>query len=178
MEDKERARSATKKFISCYWQIVQTASSQVLHLLEVFKIHFKCNKGIWQHSMDLEEWSQLNESTNKWLDYCRSGEKHREITADVLSKTYGSLQSKVAELNSTGSSRSVLGYNKNQFFQTSNVIRHFPASWKNPWRTRIFLFSFFLFSSFRSSFFFFFLYLTFLFPFPFPLHSFPHRSYH
>lgn len=46
MEDKERSKSATKKFISCYWQIVQTASSQVLHLLEVCKIHFKRNKGI------------------------------------------------------------------------------------------------------------------------------------
>lgn len=75
-------------------------------------------------------------------------------TAEVVKSTERSLQmfypkhmvlsrAKWLSWTSTGSSRSVLGYNKNQFFQTSNVIRHFPASWKNPWRTRIFLFSFF-----------------------------------
>lgn len=51
------------------------------------------------HSMGLEEWNQLNKNTNKWLEYSRTGEKHREITVDFLSKTYGSLQNEVTELN-------------------------------------------------------------------------------
>lgn len=36
----------------------------------------------------LEEWSQLNKNTNKWLEYCRNGEKknNSKTTVDFYQK--------------------------------------------------------------------------------------------
>lgn len=79
---RRKARSKTKKFISYYWQ---TASSQFLHVLKVFQLYFKYNKTLWQQSVGLEEWSQLN-NTNKWLEYWRSSEKHSKITVVFYQK--------------------------------------------------------------------------------------------
>lgn len=34
----------------------------------------------------LEEWSQLNKNTKKWLEYCRSGEKNSKTIVDFYQK--------------------------------------------------------------------------------------------
>lgn len=130
----------------------QTASSQYLHLFEVFKTHFKCNKGLWQHSVGLEEWSQLNENTNKWLKYCRNGEKHSKTTVDFYPKHMVLSRVKWPGWISIGSGRrNALGSNEKQFFQMNNVIIYFHPSWKDLFYDTglgFFSFLFFFFSVF------------------------------